>query len=273
MSTPSASTVLKAFEVLELFTRRRVLSASQAAELLGCPRSSAHRMLATLKTAGVLESSGGGRYQLTMRLFELGSSVPRRRELQDSAMQPLLELAGCTGLPVHLGVRDGQEVLFVERLSHHPSNLTRPGERGPLHATAAGKVLLAFSDGDFQESYLAKGLRRFTQYTCTDPDRLRSELATVRLMRLARGVQERRVGFISLARPVRDHGTEVVASVAVVVPFTSADRLHQLEARLTATCIDIEKRMKVLPAAGFRPTGVSRRDADGAAEDGRPLAV
>lgn len=260
MSTPSASTVLKAFEVLGLFMERKVLSASQAAELLNCPRSSAHRMLVTLKAAGVVESADAGRYRLTMRLFELGCSIPRRRDLQDSAMEPLLELAGNTRLPVHLGVRDGHEVLYLERLSHRPSNLTRPGERGPLHAAAAGKVLLAFADREVQENYLAKRLTRFTEYTCTDVERLRNELATVRHTRLARGVQERRLGFISLARPVRDHRREVVASVAVITPMGGNDGLHRLEACLAQTCIEIEKRMQVLPAAGTRRTGVPRTD-------------
>lgn len=260
MPTPSASTVLKAFEVLALFLERKVLSASQAAELLDTPRSSVHRMLVTLKAAGVLESADAGRYRLTMRLFELGSSVPRRRDLQDSAMEPLLELAGSTRLPVHLGVRDGHEVLYLERLSHRPSNLTRPGERGPLHASAAGKVLLAFADEDVQASYLAKRLTRFTQFTCTDADRLRDELATVRQLRLARGVQERRLGFTSLARPVRDPRRDVVATVAVVTPAGAGDRYRHLEDRLAETCIEIEKRMKVLPAAGMRRTGVYRSD-------------
>lgn len=260
MSTPSASTVLKAFEMLALFMERKVLSASQAAELLGCPRSSAHRMLVTLKAAGVVEAADAGRYRLTMRLFELGSSVPQRRDLQDSAMEPLLDLTGNTRLPVHLGVRDGHEVLYLERLSHGPNNLTRPGERGPLHAAAAGKVLLAFADGDFQETYLARRLTRFTEYTCTDADRLRDELAKVRQTRFARGVQERRLGFISLARPVRDHRREVVASVAVISPMGNSERLHRLEACLAETCIEIERRLKVLPAAGSRRTGVCRTD-------------
>lgn len=263
MSTPSASTVLKAFDILDLFRERKMLSASQAAELLGCPRSSIHRMLVTLKTAGILEAVDSGRYQLTMRLFELGASVPRCRDLQDAAMEPLLELAGMTRLPVHLAVLDGHETLFLERLSHHPNNLTRPGERGPLHATAAGKVLLAFGSSDLQDRYLAKRLARYTKYTCTDPGLLRQELARVKLIRLARGVQERRLGFTSLARPVRDHCEQVIAAVAVVVPSDNADRLHQLEACLSRTCSEIEKRMKLLPALGPRRSGVSRSDVSG----------
>lgn len=261
MSTPSASTVLKAFEVLGLFVERQVLSASQAAELLNSPRSSTHRMLVTLKEAGILEAADPGRYQLSMRMFELGSSVPLRRDFQDAAMEPLLQLAEMSRLPVHLGVLDGQEVLFVERLSHRGSNLTRPGERGPLHATAAGKVLLAFSDEDRQAAYLAQQLPSYTDFTCTDADRLCSELANIRRTRLATSKQERRVGFVSVAGPVRDSGRRVIASVAVVTTADNGERLRQLQEPLLRTCREIEDRISSLPLPGLRRTGVRRADA------------
>lgn len=79
MATPPSTTVLKAFELLDLFTERSLLGAGEAARLLGAPRASAHRLLVTLRAAGVLESNEQGQYRLGLRLFELGSYSAERR--------------------------------------------------------------------------------------------------------------------------------------------------------------------------------------------------
>jgi DNA-binding IclR family transcriptional regulator len=76
MATVPSSTVLKAFQVLELFAERPLLGAAEAARMLGVPRASVHRLLVTLKAAGVAESTAHGQYRLGLRLFELGSLAP-----------------------------------------------------------------------------------------------------------------------------------------------------------------------------------------------------
>lgn len=243
MSTPSASTVLKAFNVLSLFIERQAVGASEAAQLLNAPRASTHRMLVTLRTAGVLEITESGQYQLSMKLFELGCFAPLRRGLHETAMRPILRLAAFTQLPVHLAVREGTEALYVERLGYRENNLTPVGERGPLHATGVGKVLLAHAPASFRSGYLQEPLASFTEHTCTQPQRLAEELEHVRRHGVARGRQERHSGFYSIARPVRDHQREVVAAVSVVAPESQKENLAQCDVPLQKTCQDIEAQL------------------------------
>ncbi|MBS3942488.1 MAG: IclR family transcriptional regulator [Actinobacteria bacterium] len=243
MSTPSASTVLKAFDVLSLFIERQTLGASEAAQLLNAPRASTHRMLVTLRTAGVLEVTESGQYQLSMRLFELGCFAPLRRGLHEAAMRPILRLAAFSQLPVQLAVREGNEVLYLERVGYRKNNLTPVGERGPLHATGVGKVLLAFAPPCFRETYFAAPLSSYTEHTLTSPERLTQELAQVRRRGVAYGRQERHDGYYSVARPVRDHQREVVASVSIVAAEPFKDRLGQFEIALEKTCRDIENQL------------------------------
>jgi DNA-binding IclR family transcriptional regulator len=244
MATPLASTVLKAFQVLDLFTERQVLVAPEVARSLGVPRASAHRMLVTLAAAGILECEGPGEYTLSMRLFEIGSCVPLRRKLHDEAINPLVRLVSRTQLPAQLGVRQGQDVLFLERVGFRDNDCTPVGRRGPLHATGVGKVLLAFAPQTFQEAYLARPLKAYTPYTVTNSMQLHRELCVVRKRGVSYGRQERKVGFVTIARPIRNLQGRVVAGVSVVVPEGREAHLRQIDGPLAETCREIERQFR-----------------------------
>src|SRR5690606_29525583 len=99
-------TVLKAFDVLTLFLDSPSLGATEAAAMLGIPRASTHRLLVSLREAGMLEPVEGGRYRLSMRVFELGSRVPVLPQLMEAARRPLDMLSNLVGAPALLGVRE-----------------------------------------------------------------------------------------------------------------------------------------------------------------------
>jgi DNA-binding IclR family transcriptional regulator len=121
---------------------------------------------------------------------------------------------------VQLGVLEGEQVLFLERLSAPGAvvNYTRIAGRLALHASSSGVVLLAAAPRELQERVLAGPLERYTRHTVTDPARLRALLAEVRRTGaavLAGHVHEEAAG---VAVPVRDAGGDVVAAVSVIVP-------------------------------------------------------
>jgi DNA-binding IclR family transcriptional regulator len=128
---------------------------------------------------------------------------------------------------VQLAVREGTEVLFVERLSAPGAvvNYTRIAGRLPLHASSSGVVLLASAPRELQERVLAGPLERFTAATTTDPARLRTLLADVRRTGaavLAGHLHEEAAG---VAVPVRDRQDAVVAALSVIVPNDGQARL------------------------------------------------
>jgi DNA-binding IclR family transcriptional regulator len=125
---------------------------------------------------------------------------------------------------VHLAVREGTEVLYLERLSGRASVpvVSTVGSRLPLHATGVGKVLLAHAPDDIATDALAR-LTRVTPYTITQPARLREQLDRVLRDGYATTVEEMTLGACSVAVPVLA-GSRVVAALGVVVPSLKRDR-------------------------------------------------
>ncbi|MPZ72564.1 MAG: helix-turn-helix domain-containing protein [Nitriliruptorales bacterium] len=249
MATATSSTVLKAFQVLELFAEWPLLGAGDAARLLGAPRASVHRLLVTLKAAGVLESTDHGQYRLGLRLFELGSFAPLRQRLHDQSILPLQQLAAQLRLPVNLGVRDSTDVLFLEKVHHRENTFpTRVGQRRPLHATSLGKVLLAYAPPDVLSTVLESSLPRFTPHTSTDPAHLQRELKDIRNTGLAYNREESRPGLAAVATRVRNHTGKTVAAIGVSAPACRyAHNLAVLVRPLQRTAAEIEHRLGWCP--------------------------
>jgi DNA-binding IclR family transcriptional regulator len=135
-------------------------------------------------------------------------------------MPYLEDLHAIVGHHVQLAVLDGEQVLFLERLSAPGAvvNYTRIAGRLPLHVSSSGVVLLAHADRALQERVLAGPLVRYTDATIGTPDRLRALLADVRhrgSVQLDGHVHEEATG---IAVPVRDAGGDVVAALSAIVP-------------------------------------------------------
>jgi DNA-binding IclR family transcriptional regulator len=245
MATPPSTTVLKAFDLLSLFSERPLLGAGEAARLLGAPRASTHRLLVTLKAAGVLESNDRGQYRLGLKLFELGSFAPLRRRLHDESDLPLKRLAADVQLPAHLAVRDGADLLYLEKVHNHELEVpTRVGQREPLHCTAAGKVLLAHAPRAVVERYVTASLARYTAHTVIEPRRLLLELDRIRESGIAWDREEFCLGVASTAAPVRNHTGKIVAAISVAGSAVPHDRrLRHVQRPLLATAAEIERRL------------------------------
>ena len=227
--------VTNAAAVLELLARHGAgLGGAAIGRKLDLPPSTAHRLLRTLEGCGLVEQDRDSKlYRLGLKLFELASAVSRRLGLRETA-RPLLErLARETEETVHLVKLDRGECVVIEDVESPRTVYVRSliGERRPLHATSAGKVLLAFLPAEQMEEVLARGLRRFTSTTETDPSRLRAELAEVRAKGYAVNWGGYREEAAGVAAPVWDRSGRVVASVAVAAPI---GRLAPLRAEVVA---------------------------------------
>lgn len=142
----------------------------------------------------------------------------------------LQDLYGATLATVHLAIRDGRHVLYVERLSGHASVpvVSTVGSRLPLHATGVGKVLLAFAPPEVRSGVLAD-LPRVTRYTITEPGRLQTQLDKVLREDFATTQEEMSLGACSAAVPIRVGG-EVIAALGVVVPSLKRDQARLVSA-------------------------------------------
>jgi DNA-binding IclR family transcriptional regulator len=208
----------------------RALTLTELADRTGMPLATAHRLLGELVGWGALARQRSGRYVVGRRLWDLGLLAPVQTGLVETASPYLHDLYAATLATVHLAVRDGDEVLYLDRLRGHASVpiVSTVGSRLPLHATGVGKVLLAHAAPDVQAAAFGR-LERITPYTVTQPGVLRRQLDRVRRDGYATTVEEMSLGACSVAVPVR-RGDVVVAALGIVVPGLRKDRARLVTA-------------------------------------------
>jgi DNA-binding IclR family transcriptional regulator len=214
------------FRILETFSPGRPsLTLSEISRHSGLPLTTTHRLVGELAGWGALERATDGRYRIGLRIYELAALTPRGTFLREVAMPFLGDLYEATHQNVQLGVLDGHEVVYVERISGRDAVpvVSRPGGRLPLHATGVGLVLLAHADRELQEEVLDEPLKRFTDKTIADPRQLRRVLADVRKNGFAISDRQIELSTLSVAAPVSDDTDAVVAALSIVVPAEIGD--------------------------------------------------
>ena len=218
------STVRNAARLLKVFRSREAdLGVSELSRRLGLGKSTVHRMLTTLVAEGLIEQNPRtGGYRLGIVMFELGEAVRVHMDLHAAVGPVLAELRAQTGESSQVGVLDGHEVVYVDRLesAHSLRLFTETGRRVPVHCTSSGKVLLAYLPEARRQAVLrAAPLEALTPHTITGRSQLEAELDRVRRRGWAEAVNEREIGVASIAAPVRDVSGEVVAAISIGVPL------------------------------------------------------
>lgn len=197
-------------------------SASALARATGLPRSTVVRTLRTLADFGLVEEAAPGAWALGRELVRLARAADPHRRLLAAARGPLARLRDRTGESAVLAVPTagpGIDIILQLDPPRHVGVASWVGAEVPLHASAAGKLVLAELGEEELERWLAShALERFTERTLADPAALRRELARVRRQGWAELVDELEVGLVSLSAPVRDPGGALAALVGVSGP-------------------------------------------------------
>lgn len=207
--------VLDAFDPLHPF-----LTLSEIARAAGLAPSTAHRLVAELTREGLLERENDRTYRLGVRLWEYASRTPGAVGLREAARPWLEAVHRRVAQHAQLGVLQGQDVMFIERMSLPDAvvNATLIGGRMPASASSAGLVLLAHAGAGVVDAVCARPMRRFTSETITTPERLRSALGAIRREGFASTDGHIHLESRGIAVPVRGAGGEVIAALGVVVP-------------------------------------------------------
>jgi len=220
---PGLRSVSIAASVLSCFSAHPELGATQVARELGVAKSTACRMLSALAAGGLLERADGGRYRLSLRVFELGLLAAERMPVREVARPVLIDLQQQLREMVQLGVPVAGNVAYIDRYGHAGLGIQLSGEvlrRVPGYSSSSGRVLAAFDERIMADT-LAIPRRKHTPFTITDTVRLHRVLRTAREAGWVSTREEFAPGYSSVAAPVLLTGPEgrrPVAAISVVGP-------------------------------------------------------
>lgn len=192
------------------------------AQRTGLHPSTAHRILAVMTGAALVERHEVGTYALGIRLLELGNIVKSRINIRQVALPYMQQLHELIGEAVNLGIRHEDEIIYVERTSSGCS-LVRVvylvGGRAPLHLTSLGKLFLA-ADGLAEVRAYARrtSLPGKTPHSLTRLDALERELDKIRRHELAYDNEEAEIGLRCIAAPVCNDEGRLVAGLSISAP-------------------------------------------------------
>ena len=203
------------------------VSLKELSQSTGLHPSTAHRILNDMVACRFVDRSDPGSYRLGMRLLELGNLVKARLSVREAALAPMRALHRVTGQTVNLSVRQGDEIVYIERAYSERSGMQvvrAIGGRAPLHLTSVGKLFLAADEVARVRNYATRtGLAGHTRTSITDLSKLERELNWVRTNGYARDNEELELGVRCIAAGIYDDSRRLVAGLSLSAP---ADRLQ-----------------------------------------------
>lgn len=228
-ATPTIQVIERMFLLIDvLASRDEPISLKEISEKAGLHPSTTHRILNDLATGRFVDRPQAGSYRLGMRLLELGNLVKGRLSVRDAALQPMRELHKLIQQPVNLSMRQGDEIVYVERAYSERSGMQvvrAIGGRAPLHLTSTGKLFLAADDAPRVRAYATRtGLNGQTRNSITQLAALERELASARQHGVARDNEELELGVRCMAAGIYDDQSRLVAGLSISAP---ADRLDE----------------------------------------------
>jgi IclR family transcriptional regulator, pca regulon regulatory protein len=240
--------------ILGCFTPKRpVLGIADIADELGMSRSTTHRYVITLVALGYLEQGASRKYRLGLRVTDLGMSALNSTGLREHAHPYLEELRQRTSYTTSLGVLDGVDVLYVDRVRSFRRGQSKidldihTGSRLPAYATSMGKLLLADLPDPEQRDLIAQmKLTKRGPNTITSKKALREELEEIHTAGFAVGDQELATDLYAIAAPVRNEARETVAAVNLAAHanmITLEELVDALGPHLVSTADRISARL------------------------------
>ena len=222
--------VLKTLEVCEAVSVHQPIGVRELAREIDMPKSSVQRSLETLQAAGWLVRSEGGRWSLSLRCAVIGGRAGQAATLRDLARPAMEQLREITDESVRLWAPDGDRIVLLENMESRQAvrSVLQPGGITiPLHASAAGKAMLARMSEDEVDQLLAQPLIALTPQTITDPAVLREQLHSIRRKGYAETHREAWKDVGAVAAAICDPSGRPVAAIALALP------MHRLTQQLT----------------------------------------
>ena len=243
-ATPTVQVIERMFSLMDvLASREEAISLKEISEKTGLHPSTAHRILNDLATGRFVDRPHPGTYRLGMRLLELGNMVKSRLNVRDAALIPMRDLHKLIQQTVNLSLRQGDEIIYIERAYSERSGMQvvrAIGGRAPLHLTSVGKLFLAADDAQRVRAYAMRtGLNGQTKNSLTQLSSLEHELNKVRLNGFALDNEELELGVRCMAAGIYDDQEKLVAGLSISAPAGRLDETWLIKLQAAAQDISL----------------------------------
>ncbi|MFC0227960.1 IclR family transcriptional regulator [Serratia aquatilis] len=217
---PIIQSIERALKILDLFNEQTTeLKITEISKLMGLSKSTLHSILKTLQLHGYIDQNRENeKYRLGMKLVERGYFVVASMDIRQKAKGWLTDLSLKTGQTTHLGILEGGEGVYIEKIEGKQAAIaySRIGRRLPIHSTAMGKVLIAWlNDAERDSLLLDYDYTLYTQATLQSRAALLETLVQVRQQHYAIDNEENEPGVRCVAVPVWDHEGKVIAALSL----------------------------------------------------------
>lgn len=206
------------------------MTVAELSEKVALPKQTVQRMVVELERLGAVQRViPANRIALGSAMHRLAVNTLKSEQVSLITRPVLNQLVGVLEETCNIGVLANGEVVYVDRLEcSWPLRVQfQPGSRVPIHCTAIGKLLLAYQPRSQRHRLITRQpLRRYTDQTITDPDKLDAQLAEIRAKGISVNQEEDCPGLMALAVPIRDQRGHVAAGLAVHAPVTRLTREH-----------------------------------------------
>jgi len=248
-SDTKAKSFYKMATILDCFSRSRGnLSITELVKRTNLPRTTIHRMVASLREIGLIDQDNRrGDYRLGLKMFYYGSVVLANLDLNQHAHEHVLNLHQITGEIVHLHMFDGSQMVCIEReeMGEHRTTTLTTIEAAPIHSTSVGKAFLAFQSAELIERVAEEGLEARTIHTLANINDLNADLEIIRDRGFSIDAEENEIGVQCLGAPIRDSRGRVFASISVSGPTSRMpiERLKGLAPMVIQTATTISEQL------------------------------
>lgn len=241
-----SNSILRGLEVLKMFSvENQTFSLAEIASNLGVSRTTPYRILYTLEECGyIYQDSHTKRYGLRPKVLELGFTYLNSLQLPELAAPYLEKLRDETGMSSHMGILDGNEIVYIARYpARSVATITiNVGSHLPIHATAMGKCLLAHLPEEKREELLSElGALQMPNAPKIEIQELRNELQSIREKGYVFHKGEFEKGVWSVACPVFGKDNEVIAAINIATSQHMADAELMEEKVIPAVCQTAEQ--------------------------------
>lgn len=223
------------------------------AEECSIPKSTLHRTLQTLREEGWVYQGEDNNYRIGLRLLVMASQSRLRMELVKQLDPVMRRIAEFSSQTVILSVLDNDQSVCLHTIESNKRIRidSQVGTRGPLHAGASGKALLAFGPPELLDEVLSGPLRQYTPFTPTRPEELRDEVERILEKRYAVSIEELDPGAAAIAVPILDTHGDLIAGISIAGPrFDFEGKIDDWAAemiRLTESVLDYDAGREGVP--------------------------